>query len=90
MKHRTLLSISALVALAAFSLCAFGQDDPREQERYKNGLLPTGTYGGSSVTVNLHNGNLTTAIPLVSLPGRAGHNLNITASYNSTQMVRRR
>ncbi len=53
MKHKTLLSILALVALVAFSLSAFAQDDPREQERYKNGLLPTGTYGGSSVTVNL-------------------------------------
>ncbi len=63
-------------------------EDPIDAERWKNGFLPTGTYAGPNVSVNLYNGNVIASIPLVPLPGRAGHDLNLALSYNSRQLTR--
>jgi len=45
-----------------------------------SGLHQYSSYDG---TVSLMSGNLTFCVPLVSLPGRAGFNLNIPLCYNS-------
>ncbi len=82
----------ALLLLVSFSLVLpslLAQTDPVLEEKWKNGFLPSGTYGGNGVAVNLYNGGFMISIPIVSLPGRAGHDLNITATYNSKQLVRR-
>jgi len=69
-------------------------DDPYEQEQWKNGYFGTSTYGGPGaggyyqMSVNLHNGGVNLHIPLLTLPGRAGHDLAIVASYNSKQVIR--
>jgi RHS repeat-associated protein len=69
---------------------ALGQTDPTDDEMLKNGFLGSGTYaGGADYSVNLYNGNLIVGIPLITLPGRAGHDLQLTMSYNSKQLVRR-
>lgn len=84
---RPLIYAAVLSALLAPS--ALAQEDPVTQEKWKNGFLPTGTYGGGRVSVNLHSGNVIATVPLFTLPGRAGHDLSVTAVYNSKQMVRR-
>jgi len=69
-------------------------DDPYEQEQWKNGYFGTSTYGGPGaggyyqMSVNLHNGGVNLHIPLLTLPGRAGHDLAIVVSYNSKQVIR--
>lgn len=47
------------------------------------GLRPYQTYAGAHENINLSNGNLSLDIPLLNLPGRAGHNLNLNVQYNS-------
>ena len=81
------LSLIVLIT-SLFLPVAHGQSEPEDMEMYKNGILPTGTYAGSGVSVNLYNGNFTQTIPLISLPGRGGHDLNLTLTYNSKQLVR--
>lgn len=77
----------------ALAMCTLGsllaQTDPVQQEKWKNGFLATGTYDSVAPgTVNLHNGGLILSIPLFSLKGRAGQDLNVGATYNSKQLVR--
>jgi RHS repeat-associated protein len=40
-------------------------------------------YGGTRENINLGNGNLNLQIPLISLPGRNGHNLSLALRYDS-------
>jgi hypothetical protein len=93
MRHATkLLSIGLLCFLFQLSP-VFSQEDPIEQEKWKNGYFNTSTYGAIngnlySMNVNQHNGGVNLTIPLISLKGRAGHDLNIHATYNSKQLVR--
>jgi len=79
--------LSSCLLLASTASAAFAQSDPVDEEKWKNGLLPTGTYVGPNTKVNMFNGNITYGLSLVSLPGRAGHDVNITLSYNSKQLV---
>ncbi len=87
--RKAILLFVGFWALVPASTLLGQSEDPVLQEKWKNGFLPSGTYGGNGVSVNLHNGGFIISIPLVSLPGRAGHDLNITATYNSKQLVRR-
>ena len=75
-----------LVLCPAFSPL-MAEDDPTQDEMYKNGLLPTSTYSGPQ-TVNMYNGNFIVSVPVLSLPGRAGHDLNLALTYNSKQLTR--
>ncbi|MEE8584046.1 MAG: hypothetical protein V3T83_04260, partial [Acidobacteriota bacterium] len=81
---------AALVLLLACSGAALAQDDPMQEEKYRSGLVPTHTYSSLAGlgSVDLYTGGFTVAIPLLSLPGRAGHDLNLTLAYNSKQIVR--
>lgn len=47
------------------------------------GLAPTVSYSGEYETVNLYNGNLQVRLPLFLLPGRAGHDVGVAATYTS-------
>jgi RHS repeat-associated protein len=60
--------------------CAFGQGyDPS----YQYGAVPFQTHLQGQESVNLSNGNLHFQIPLISLPGRNGHDFVYSLSYNS-------
>lgn len=47
------------------------------------GTLAYNTYGGGHENVNLATGNLNLEIPLVTLPGRKGHNLTVGVEFDS-------
>src|SRR6266436_6520112 len=47
------------------------------------GTKPFGTYFTGAGDVNLSNGNLSLSLPLVSLPGRNGHNFVLAIQYDS-------
>jgi hypothetical protein len=85
MRKATLLSI----VLLTLTVSLRAQSDPVTDEMLKNGFLGTGTYtGNAEYNVNMYNGNLIVNIPIITLPGRAGHDLHLTMSYNSKQLVR--
>ncbi len=85
MRKATLTALMILLLTAG----VWAQSDPVTDEMLKNGFLGTGTYtGNAEYNVNLYNGNLIVSIPLVTLPGRAGHDLHLSLSYNSKQLVR--
>ncbi len=45
--------------------------------------MPNQTYIRAKENVNVGGGNLNIQIPIVQLPGRDGHNLDVTLTYNS-------
>jgi hypothetical protein len=47
------------------------------------GVQPYNTYGGTHENINLATGDLNLQIPLVSLPGRDGFDLNLSLVYDS-------
>jgi YD repeat-containing protein len=47
------------------------------------GTQPYEAYGGARENINLANGNLNLQIPLVSLPGRNGHDFSLALNYDS-------
>src|SRR4051794_15696029 len=47
------------------------------------GTNPYGTYSTGGGDVSLSNGNLSLQIPLVTLPGRNGHNFVLGVQYDS-------
>ncbi len=61
-----------------------------QEEKYRTGLVPSHTYSSLAGlgSVDLYTGGFSVALPLLSLPGRAGHDLNLTLAYNSKQIVR--
>lgn len=88
--HRTFVALSIVTSCLLWNLPA--QDDPYDHEASKNGYFQTSTYGGFlagggmySLSVNKYSGGYNLHIPILSLPGRAGHDLNIYASYGSKQ-----
>src|SRR4051812_11014474 len=72
-----------LLTALALTLTAFGQSPPSPATENPTGILEDHVYQGNSEKIDLATGNLTVNIPLLSLPGRNGHNLVLTASYNS-------
>ena len=76
--HRTCLARFFFVVLSLN--CAFGQGyDPS----YEYGAVPFQTHLQGQESVNLSSGNLHFQIPLISLPGRNGHDFVYSWSYNS-------
>ncbi len=91
MNTSTRYLLALLASCLTFS--AVLADDPYEAEENKNGYQLTSTYGGFlssgglySLNVNQYTGGYNLHIPILSLAGRAGHDLNITATYNSKQL----
>src|SRR5947207_829335 len=70
--------LAVLLSLAMVSL-SWGQTDPS----YTNGMIAYHTYLGGAENINLGTGNVSVQLPLLHLPGRNGHDLNLTYSYNS-------
>jgi hypothetical protein len=92
-KKRSFAWVVSVVVLITCTV-SLRSEDVYEEEQWKNGYFGISTYGGPGsggyyqMNVNLHNGGVNLHIPLISLPGRAGHDLSIVASYNSKQIVR--
>src|SRR5713101_6493371 len=51
------------------------------------GLQPYQIYDGARENINVGNGNLYLTLPLASLLGRDGHDLNVSMNYNSKAWV---
>ncbi|PYU20278.1 MAG: hypothetical protein DMG32_22715, partial [Acidobacteria bacterium] len=47
------------------------------------GVMPYNTYGGVRENISLTNGNVNLQVPLVTLPGRNGHNFTLGLVYDS-------
>jgi YD repeat-containing protein len=77
--ERVLLA-SAFFLFAA--LPSFAQAFPTDLSN-DTGVKPWEYYDRAQETVNMESGNLNIVIPLLSLPGRNGHNLDLSLSYNS-------
>jgi len=72
--------VAALAFLALSLSYCFGQGyDPS----YFYGAVPFQTHLQGQESINLSNGNLHFQIPIVSLPGRDGHDFVYSLSYNS-------
>jgi hypothetical protein len=72
--------VSALIFLTLALSYSFGQNyDPS----FSYGAVPFQTHLQGQESINLSNGNLHFQIPLVSLPGRNGHDFVYSMSYNS-------
>ena len=86
-RQHLLIGIMMGVCAAAGPLArrANAQTAPATQITPSNdtGLKPFATYSSDAGNVNLANGNLSLQIPLLSLPGRNGHNLVLAAQYDS-------
>jgi hypothetical protein len=72
--------LATLVFLVLLVTYSFGQGyDPS----YFFGTVPFQTHLQGQESINLSNGNLHFQIPLISLPGRDGHDFVFSLSYNS-------
>ena len=77
------VQITAFTAsLVIFALQGAAQTLPSDPN-VDNGTHWYGSYDGVHENVSLSSGNVSFCIPLVSLPGRANHNLSIPLCYNS-------
>ena len=84
--HNTFKARLALLVMlvCAGSVVATGQSDPTSVTTANStGAKPYETYGGARENLNLATGNLNIVIPLLTLPGRNGHDLTVFASYDS-------
>jgi RHS repeat-associated protein len=76
-------SVAIAVSLLSF-LAVNGQGQVNSTD--STGVEPIYSYkGGLSEAINLYNGNLNASLPLHSLKGRAGQNVNISLTYDSRQ-----
>ena len=48
-----------------------------------SGVMPYVPYAGARENINLPTGNVNVQVPLISLPGRNGHDLNLSMTYDS-------
>ena len=69
----------------ALGVSCLGQGVPQTNVTSDNakGLLSSQTFGGERENIDLSTGNLDLQLPLLSLPGRHGFNLDITLIYDS-------
>src|SRR3982750_219700 len=76
--------IAAIVFLLSSNAIVAAQANPTQVTSSNDtGMRPYQTYAGAHENINLSNGNLSLDIPLLSLPGRNGFNLNFAVHYNS-------
>jgi len=76
---------SSLLFAALLNLITLAQNVTTSAPHQENdtGLKAYATYDGNRENINLSNGNLNINIPLLNLPGRNGHDLNLTLQYDS-------
>jgi RHS repeat-associated protein len=78
-----LVGFTLSVGLAAPPLLAQTAPATQITPSDDTGTKPFGTYFTGAGDVNLTNGNLSLNLPLVSLPGRNGHNFVLSIQYDS-------
>jgi RHS repeat-associated protein len=78
---RTIVLCLAILFSAA-SVSGQSAQQP-EDGKSSTGIMPNVAYGGVRENINLSNGNVTLFVPLVSLPGRKGHDLVLGLYYNT-------
>ena len=72
-----------------FSLSTAGQISPADVPDI-TGLKPYETYAGTGENINLGTGNLNITVPLLKIPGRAGHDFDLQPSYDSKNWALRK
>lgn len=75
------LSLVLLTALSA-TTSAYGQTVAPLNDQ--TGVSPYQSYGGVRENISLASGNLNLQVPLISLPGRNGHDLTLALEYDSS------
>src|ERR1700730_2569571 len=84
MRTRQSFAYSALILITALPRLVQAQSIPNQiGPQNATGIQAYDPYGGSHEDINLGNGDLHLQIPLLSLPGRDGHNLSLTLNYDS-------
>jgi RHS repeat-associated protein len=85
MTKRFLRAAAWLLLTVAVPICAqLPSAIPTDLSPNKDtGIRPYVPYGGTHENINLTNGNLHLTIPLVHLPGRNGHEFDLSAEYDS-------
>jgi len=77
----------AILLIVTLALLPFGvgaQSVPNQvNPSNATGTMPYNTYGGVRENINLATGNVNLQIPLLTLPGRNGHNLTLAVEYDS-------
>jgi hypothetical protein len=79
--HTRILIAASILLLASFPIRA--QDVPQVNTGSATGVMPYNPYGGVRENINYASGNLNLQVPLLTLPGRNGHNLNLALEYDS-------
>jgi RHS repeat-associated protein len=84
MPTRATIVFSVLVGLLIFSLRANAQSNPNNvTPSNTTGLMPYQSYGGVRENINFATGDLNLLLPLLSLPGRNGHDFALGLVYDS-------
>jgi RHS repeat-associated protein len=83
MKKTILFIALAILVFPILTKTALIQTELTYKPRNAKGIYSFGTYLGTNGQVNLVNGNLVYKEQLVSRPGRAGFNLDLSIYYNS-------
>lgn len=75
--RRSFLSLFVPFGWLTLSVCALAQTDMN----LDTGIKPYETYDRGQESVNIGSGNLNIQIPLLHLPGRNGHDFDVTLTY---------
>jgi hypothetical protein len=80
--HSKILGV--LTSLFLWTGATFGQSAPNQVvPDNTTGIQPYNTYGGTHENISLATGDLNLEIPILTLPGRAGHDLQLSVIYDS-------
>src|SRR5271170_1450971 len=71
-----------LIAVLSAATPAYGQTVAPLNDQ--TGISPYQSYGGVRENISLASGNLNLQVPLISLPGRDGHDLTLALEYDSS------
>lgn len=75
--HR--LAVAVLSVVVSVSISHAQNSDPNND----TGIHPYETYDGVRESINLGTGNVLVSVPLLTIPGRHGHNYSVTLTSNS-------
>jgi hypothetical protein len=70
----------AILSLARTVAAQTSQSPPNDQ----TGVAAYQSFGGQRENISLATGNLNLQIPLLTIPGRNGHDMTIALEYDST------
>jgi YD repeat-containing protein len=72
-----------LILLTATCIPSHAQSNELLPGYNRTGIAPKDAFAVDNENINLTNGNVNISIPLLHLPGRAGHDLDLNVTYNS-------